>query len=259
MNYRPYREDPAPLQLNIPWDKNTARGFAVSLVFMAILLASTSLYEIPQAKVRNIEITSIPLELINFGDGDGTGMSKGNLTKEGRAHKGKLPPTNLHDARVAAQTKRSRSASNNDIEDASEFNPVESLASKDNNKNAIKGSHSTNTGSPNGSDMGTGIGDKGSGRGLGMGFGDIQWGGGGNRTVLYKREPKYPDGLNTDAQIRIRFVVAADGTVTSMIPLQKGDPVLEKSALNALRYWKFNPLKTDKEMFGIITFTFRVS
>jgi len=44
-----------------------------------------------------------------------------------------------------------------------------------------------------------------------------------------------------------------------MYPLMKGDPALEKSAMEALRNWKFNPLKVDKVMEGIITFTFRLS
>jgi TonB family protein len=61
------------------------------------------------------------------------------------------------------------------------------------------------------------------------------------------------------AQIRIRFTVAKDGTIISMLPLQKGEPNLEKAAMNALRQWRFNPLKDDKIMFGIITFTFKLS
>jgi TonB family protein len=44
-----------------------------------------------------------------------------------------------------------------------------------------------------------------------------------------------------------------------MYPLQKGDPMLERSAMDALRQWRFNPLKSNTEMYGIITFTFRLN
>jgi TonB family protein len=57
----------------------------------------------------------------------------------------------------------------------------------------------------------------------------------------------------------LKFTVSPEGVVTSIIPLQKGDPVLERSAIEALRQWRFNRLKENKEMYGIITFTFRVS
>jgi TonB family protein len=40
--------------------------------------------------------------------------------------------------------------------------------------------------------------------------------------------------------------------------MQKGDPMLERAALEALRRWQFNPTGDDKEMVGFITFTFRV-
>jgi TonB family protein len=92
-----------------------------------------------------------------------------------------------------------------------------------------------------------------------LGLGDIEWGGGGNRVVLFKKLPKYPPGVNTEAVIRIRFTVSPKGNVINAFPLQKGDPLLEKAALDAIKKWRFNPLKDDREMYGIITFTFRLS
>jgi len=52
--------------------------------------------------------------------------------------------------------------------------------------------------------------------------------------------------------------VRKDGTVTSMVPLQKADPALEKAAMDALRQWRFNPIQEDIEMEGRIPFTFRL-
>ncbi len=102
-----------------------------------------------------------------------------------------------------------------------------------------------------------GLGRFGSGAGRGQGYG-LEWGGGGNRVVLHKELPKYPAGMNTSTQIKIRFTVNPNGTVGVILPMQKGDPLLERAAIEALRRWQFNPLQETKEMVGFITFTFRV-
>jgi len=256
--YSPYRDN-KEFRVNIPWDPNTAKGFTITLSLLAVFLLLLAQFHYEPAIYTRYKVERIPLELINLGDGDGTGVSKGNLAKEGALHKGKEPQTNLHDASIAAKTRQSGKAPVDNPEDAGNLKPVNVLDSKDNNKNSEKGSDRYNIGSKDGSEFGTGLGDTGSGPGKGMGFGDIEWGGGGSRTVLHKKLPKYPDGVNTAAKIRIRFTVSQNGNVTRMIPLQKGHPVLENAAMEALKQWRFNPLKEDKEMYGIITFTFKLS
>lgn len=104
---------------------------------------------------------------------------------------------------------------------------------------------------------GSGLGRFGAGSGRGTGYG-LEWGGGGNRVVLYKELPKYPAGVNTSVQIKIRFSVLPNGSVGIAMPMQKGEPALERAALEALRRWQFNPTNDGKEMIGFITFTFRV-
>jgi TonB family protein len=104
---------------------------------------------------------------------------------------------------------------------------------------------------------GGGLGRYGGGSGRGAGYG-LEWGGGGNRVVLHKEMPKYPNGVNTSAQIKIRFTVLPNGSVGVAMPMQKGEPMLERAAIEALRRWQFNPLSDEKEMVGFITFTFRV-
>jgi TonB family protein len=111
-------------------------------------------------------------------------------------------------------------------------------------------------GTANGGDA-SGLGRFGSGAGKGAGYG-LEWGGGGNRVVLHKEMPKYPSGVNTSVQIKIRFTVLPNGSVGAILPMQKGDPVLERAAIEALRRWQFNPLNDTKDMVGFITFTFRV-
>jgi TonB family protein len=250
-------ESKSSLNFKIPWDSNTARGFGITMAMTLICVLLAPVLHIDPPPARTIEFNTVPLEVMNFGDGDGTGVSKGNLAEEGALHKGRQPQSNLNDAEVAAKTRQNNRRPTNP-DDRGNFVARNELSSDESNSQA-RGSDSRNVGDAEGSESGTGLGEKGSGDGKGMGFGDIEWGGGGNRTVLYKKLPEFPDGVNMSAQIRIRFKVLADGTVSSMMPLQKGDPALEHAAMEALRQWRFNPLEEDKEMVGIITFTFRLS
>jgi TonB family protein len=257
--YVPMRDESKPIFIKIPWDKNTARGFAIALMVIALLMLLLPVFRIKTPYVAKYEVNKVPIEYLNFGSGDGTGISKGNLTEEGEKFKGKSPASELEDAAIAAKKNIPKVKSSDDINNATSFVPVKQLPSDEKHTAVNEGTGVKNIGSPEGSDLGTGLGDKGFGVGSGLGLGDIEWGGGGNRIVLHKKLPKYPPGVNTGARIRILFTVSRDGTVMNMVPLQKGDPVLEKAAMDALREWRFNPLNVDKEMTGIITFTFKLS
>jgi TonB family protein len=103
-------------------------------------------------------------------------------------------------------------------------------------------------------DNGTGLGEKGFGTGAGEGFGDIEWGGGGNRRLLNKVIPKLPQGLKYAGTIRLALYVAPDGSVSRVLPIEKSDPRLESACIEALRKWKFNPIPGNVIMKGIITF-----
>ena len=257
--YTPFRDE-KQFNVKINWDSNTAWGFTISLslYILLIFISSFIYFKIPTPQIIERKKT-IPIELLNFGDGDGTGISKGNLSPEGVAFKGPAPSNPLEDASKATRTKYSEKANPEDPSFASRLRPADILGTNEKNAENNQGSGTKNVGSPDGSPDGTGLGSKGSGPGLGLGYGDIEWGGGGNRIVLQKKIPVYPPGANTSAQIKIRFTVSYDGTVISMVPLQKGDPALEKAAMDALKQWRFNKLKEQKEMYGIITFTFKLS
>jgi len=257
--YEPYRDNEKQIQIKIPWDSNTARGFAIALLITFLIILLSPNFYIAPPKPYNQQINTIPLEIINFGVGDGTGMSKGNLSEEGKAHKGQEPASRLHDAEIAAKTKLNKTTINANPEDAISFAPTNELSSNTKNNDSKTGSARKDIGTSDGTTEGSGLGNKGLGPGLGPGIGPIDWGGGGNRTVLYKKLPVYPPGVNTSAEIKIRFKVDKDGYVINMVPLQKGDPALEQAAMKALKQWRFNPLKEDKIMYGIITFTFKLS
>jgi TonB family protein len=200
----------------------------------------------------------VPVTLLNFGDGDGTGISKGNLSEEGKAHKGATPTTQINDAEVAANTKRSDKIAETDPNVSSNLKPVGKTSSDKDKTTDLAGNSAKNIGTSDGGFDGTGLGSHGRGSGLGEGFGEIEWGGGGNRIVLMKKPPKFPRGVNLSGEIRIKFRVQPDGTVSRMVILKKTDPALENAALEALKQWRFNPIKDSVEMEGIIPFRFKL-
>jgi TonB family protein len=251
-------EDVETLNFKLPLDRNTTIGFCIGTPLVLGVIALLFFWEDIDPEPRAIKYNVAPLTILNFGDGDGTGMSKGNLSAEGAAHKGQNPASDLHDAEIATQTRTAKSNAETDASVSNNIVSVADIGSANKNNDAKAGSSSQNVGLADGSLDGTGLGSRGRGMGLGEGFGDIEWGGGGNRIVLSKKPPKFPRNVNTSGEIRIRFRVRPDGTVSAMIPLQKSDPAFERAALEALRQWRFNPIKDTIEMEGIIPFKFRL-
>ncbi len=250
------KDDDPGFRIVIPWDKNTARGLAVAIALCVLLILIFTKVHPPVYDQRFIMIKSIPLELLNLGEGDGTGMSKGNLTPEGAAHKGDAPLTNIHDAATAEKKAYDKNAQTTDPNDATNFIPENALKNSSKSEGSNDGKGDENVGTKNGEAWGRGLGDKGTGKGLGSGFGDIEWGGGGNRVVLSKQVPKFPKNVKTSATIKVKFYVQPDGSVSKIIPLQKADPELERAVIEALKKWRFNPIKSDVVMVGTIPITF---
>ncbi len=250
-------EDNEEIRLKIIINKNLSVAFFVGTPIVLILIALLAFIRDIEPEDRVIKYNTVPVTMLNFGMGDGTGMSKGNLTAEGIAHKGKTPASELHDAEIASKTRTSTANAETDVNVSSNIKTVGDIGSTD-KKQESQGNAASNVGLSTGSEDGQGLGGRGFGHGRGEGFGDIEWGGGGNRYVLQKKLPKYPKGVTASGQVKIRFRVRQDGTISSIILLQKVDPALEKAAVDALRQWRFNPLDTNMDMEGIIPFTFRL-
>jgi len=241
------------LNIRIPWDSNTAKGFISAVIFMVLFWLISPLIQLEKAKPRELS-NSIPIELLNFGSGDGTGLKSGNLTEEGKSVKGNRAEINIEDAQIASNTKGKSDAN---IEDATQFIASNDIKSNEKNNTRLNGSDNKSVGKEDGSDIaGTGLRDRGTGRGAGDGFGDIDWGGGGNRVLISKKLPQFPKSVKSNARIELRFKVLADGSVSQVIPLQKADPALEQAAITAIKQWRFNRLSDDKEMWGTIPLTF---
>jgi outer membrane biosynthesis protein TonB len=90
-----------------------------------------------------------------------------------------------------------------------------------------------------------GFGVAGSGLDQGVSF-NVQWLGGGTRRKISGDLPRYPEGVNVEAQIRILAIVLPDGSVQVMQPAQKGNTRLEEAAMREVRYWKFEPLRPSQ-------------
>ena len=99
------------------------------------------------------------------------------------------------------------------------------------------------------------------GAGIGTSGFDIEWGGNGKRKIYSYSLPEYPEGVNKEIDIRLRFSILPDGTVGTIFPLTKADTKLENAAMNSLRQWRFEPLPTQQkktEQFAIIVFPYRL-
>lgn len=104
-----------------------------------------------------------------------------------------------------------------------------------------------------------GQGNKAEGEGS-FGF-DIDWGGQGTRRIYSYILPDYPEGVNKEIDIRLRFSILPDGTVGNILPLTKADTRLENAAINSLRQWRFEALapgQKQTEQAAVIVFPYRL-
>ncbi len=80
-----------------------------------------------------------------------------------------------------------------------------------------------------------------------------------NRDKVAGPLPQYAEKVN--AVIRVRITVDPQGRVVERLPLVKGNPALERSVMDALTRWRFNPLPPgapQERQSGIVTFRFRL-
>jgi outer membrane biosynthesis protein TonB len=90
---------------------------------------------------------------------------------------------------------------------------------------------------------------------------DIDWGGQGTRRIYSYSIPPYPEGVQKEINIRLRFTILPDGSVGTIRPITKADTRLENAAINSLRQWRFEPLSPSQprvEQTAIIVFPFKL-
>jgi outer membrane biosynthesis protein TonB len=90
---------------------------------------------------------------------------------------------------------------------------------------------------------------------------DIQWGGSGTRKIYSYSLPAYPEGVNKEIDIKLKFTIKPDGTVGSIFLLSKADTRLENAAINSLWQWRFEPLSSSQrqtDQTAVIVFPYRL-
>jgi protein TonB len=93
-----------------------------------------------------------------------------------------------------------------------------------------------------------------------LGF-DIEWGGMGTRKIYSYILPEYPEGVQKEIDIKLRFLIKPDGTVGSITILTKADTRLEEAARQSLWQWRFEPLPPNVQQTNqsaVIVFPYRL-
>ncbi len=106
----------------------------------------------------------------------------------------------------------------------------------------------------------SGQGNKAEGEGS-FGYDIEDWGGQGQRRIYSYILPAYPQGVNKEIDIRLRFSILPDGTVGNILLLTKADTKLENAAINSLRQWRFEALapgQKQSEQTAVIVFPYRL-
>jgi hypothetical protein len=127
-------------------------------------------------------------------------------------------------------------------------------------KEVKKETKKENTKQENSNTSNTGQGNLAKGEGS-FGF-DIQWGGSGTRKIYSYSLPDYPEGVNKDIDIILKFTIIQDGSVGSIFLLSKADTRLENAAINSLWQWRFEPLsgtQQQADQSAVIVFPYRLN
>lgn len=153
---------------------------------------------------------------------------------------------------------KSEELKNTDIPKALNQNAEDVIKQSDKKKE--KATKKNNSNLPANSDINSeGRGNQTNGTGS-FGYG-IDWGGQGQRRIYSYIVPTYPEGVEKEIDIRLKFTIMPDGTVGNIIPLIKADTRLESSAINSLKQWRFEPLAPGQkqiEQAAVIVFPYRL-
>ncbi len=81
------------------------------------------------------------------------------------------------------------------------------------------------------------------------------------RKIIKKVIPKYPEGVQREARVKVEIYVAPSGEIVKMKLLKRGGAPFDDITLNALREWKFEELPPNlpqKIQKGTITFIYKL-
>lgn len=235
--------------MNLSYNNIRNLSYSGSIVFHLLLLLIAFLINF------GLQPTTKEFVELSFGDG-GLGLSGGSqgiAMEESGGNKTTEETVEQKTQNKVPEVKEITLPKSKTESKDNSINPVDKT--KDIKKEKVQ--EKTEVGSSN--TKGTGQGSMGQGEG-GAGF-DIQWGGNGTRKIYSYVIPDYPDGVNKEIDIRLKFTIKPDGTVGSIFLLTKADTRLENAAINSLWQWRFEPLSKNQvqgDQSAVIIFPYRL-
>jgi protein TonB len=235
---------------NLTLNTNNIRqlSYSLSVLFHLLLFAFFMIWK--------FQVTYPVPEFVelSFGNGTGTGSpGGGGLNYE---QFGETPKLSEAAGNITEQTEEVKEVALPKAVHTDDESSVRPADKDTKSKVAIPESHE---GTEKGVATNPGLGNGGEGPG-GFGF-DINWGGHGTRRIYNYPLPSYPEGVEKEFNVRLRFTIRPDGTVGTIMPLTKGDTRLENAAINSLRQWRFEPLSPSQkqiEQTAVIVFPYRL-
>jgi TonB family protein len=93
-----------------------------------------------------------------------------------------------------------------------------------------------------------------------MPAGPVRLGAGGNITPLRKVQPVYPPMMQTariSGAVTLDAIIHADGTIGDVTVLQSSNPAFTRSAIDAVKQWKYAPIGFEAILTVTVTFTLK--
>jgi TonB family protein len=88
--------------------------------------------------------------------------------------------------------------------------------------------------------------------------GPVRLGAGGNITLLRRVQPVYPPMMQSariTGNVVLDAIIHADGTIGEVTALQSSNPAFTKSAIDAVKQWKYAPIGFEAILTVTVSFT----
>jgi TonB family protein len=108
------------------------------------------------------------------------------------------------------------------------------------------------------SGAGTAVGTAGVGGAGQTGSGPVRLGSGGNITLLKRVQPVYPavfQSARVPGQVTLDAIIHADGTIGDITVLRSTNDAFARSAIDALKQWKYAPIGFEAILTVTVNFT----
>jgi TonB family protein len=108
------------------------------------------------------------------------------------------------------------------------------------------------------SDAGTAVGTAGVAGAGQTGSGPVRLGSGGNITLLKRVQPVYPAAFQSarvPGQVTLDAIIHADGTIGDITVLRSTNDAFARSAIDALKQWKYAPIGFEAILTVTVNFT----